>query len=459
VVERLLALGAEASDYEYLGIHKIEDRTSLLSITSARQGIAFSARRAAAKGGRYLPPADVRIDVVFITCGDADLGERWDCLRLSTADSLGRPVAPLTYSSGPKTYRNALGATWTASRVTATYRFVDLSNGFTVRYSGGDDTEFTEVVPASKVRADLLWDLPLTNAAREAAKEAEKAAAKATLDAEPDPPALLIGALDSTDAGWNVTSLTQGYTWTNCTLIAGGFSAALEPLEPGVRIPVARPDAIIRSQRAVVRCSAKGRTYDGLVPAKFVIAVERADADGWRIHNLTDWGWSNCEAAFGTARAPLLGFVQPRSTVSVRRADFTPNVDSSEDPSSMTLSCATGGVRVSAIQTLTAEPQAPRERSTSVRRVGGEILEPRKLKHVKPEYPPIARSARVQGVVEVEVEVGQNGKVLTAKTVRSIPLLDQAALDAVRQWEFAPTVVDGAPVTILMTVKVEFALP
>jgi TonB family protein len=91
-------------------------------------------------------------------------------------------------------------------------------------------------------------------------------------------------------------------------------------------------------------------------------------------------------------------------------------------------------------------------------RVGGTIKAPQRLKHVPPVYPPIAQSARVQGVVIVEATIGTDGLVAGATVVRSIPLLDQAALDAVRQWEFAPTLLDGKPVPVIMTVTVSFTL-
>ena len=69
-------------------------------------------------------------------------------------------------------------------------------------------------------------------------------------------------------------------------------------------------------------------------------------------------------------------------------------------------------------------------------RVGGRIKPPNKIKDVKPVYPAIAQSARVAGAVTIEATIGADGKVIDAKVVRSIPLLDQAALDAVRQWEY-----------------------
>jgi TonB family protein len=89
-------------------------------------------------------------------------------------------------------------------------------------------------------------------------------------------------------------------------------------------------------------------------------------------------------------------------------------------------------------------------------RVGGRIMPPKKIKDVQPVYPAIAQSARVSGVVTIEATIGADGKVIDAKVVRSIPLLDQAALDAVRQWEYLPTMLNGLPVPVLMTVKITF---
>ena len=91
-------------------------------------------------------------------------------------------------------------------------------------------------------------------------------------------------------------------------------------------------------------------------------------------------------------------------------------------------------------------------------RVGGNIKPPTKIKDVKPVYPPIAQSARVQGIVIVEATIGVDGMVQEAKVLRSIPLLDAAALEAVRQWQFTPTLLNGVPVPVIMTVTVNFTL-
>jgi len=91
-------------------------------------------------------------------------------------------------------------------------------------------------------------------------------------------------------------------------------------------------------------------------------------------------------------------------------------------------------------------------------RVGGNIPPPTKTKHVNPEYPAIAQSARVQGVVIIEAIIGPDGHVQDQRILRSIPLLDQAALDAVKQWEFTPVLLNGSPVAVIMTVTVQFTL-
>jgi TonB family protein len=89
-------------------------------------------------------------------------------------------------------------------------------------------------------------------------------------------------------------------------------------------------------------------------------------------------------------------------------------------------------------------------------RPGGRIMPPKKIKDVAPVYPRIAQSAGVTGTVTIEATIGADGKVIDAKVLKSIPLLDQAALDAVQQWEYLPTMLNGVPVPIVITVKVNF---
>jgi protein TonB len=102
-------------------------------------------------------------------------------------------------------------------------------------------------------------------------------------------------------------------------------------------------------------------------------------------------------------------------------------------------------------------PEAPRP-GVEPQRVGGLIKEPKKLKDVAPVYPPLAVSSRLEGVVILECVLDTRGRVQEAKVLRGPPLLDQAALDAVRQWVYSTTLVDGMPVPVILTVTVNFRL-
>jgi periplasmic protein TonB len=102
-------------------------------------------------------------------------------------------------------------------------------------------------------------------------------------------------------------------------------------------------------------------------------------------------------------------------------------------------------------------PEAPPAVMEPVR-VGGQIQPPRKLRHVAPEYPDLALSSRVQAVVILEATIGRAGQVNEVHVLRGHPLLDEAALEAVRQWAYVPTLLNGIPVPVVMTVTVNFRL-
>jgi TonB family protein len=88
-------------------------------------------------------------------------------------------------------------------------------------------------------------------------------------------------------------------------------------------------------------------------------------------------------------------------------------------------------------------------------RVGGPITPARRLGN--PEYPIEAQAAGIAGIVIAEIVVDEQGLVTDARILRSIPLLDDAALRAVREWRYAPTIVNGRAVPIKMTVTVNFS--
>ena len=113
---------------------------------------------------------------------------------------------------------------------------------------------------------------------------------------------------------------------------------------------------------------------------------------------------------------------------------------------------------VSASHVASVFAQEPRPVDGGAFRVGGSIKPPAKTKDMKPVYPAMAKQLKVQGVVIIEATIGVDGRVTNAKILRSIRLLDDAALIAVKAQEFKPTVLNGKPVPIIMTIPINFTM-
>jgi TonB family protein len=91
-------------------------------------------------------------------------------------------------------------------------------------------------------------------------------------------------------------------------------------------------------------------------------------------------------------------------------------------------------------------------------RVGGEIASSNVIDKVVPQYPREAKAARIQGVVSLAVRIGKDGHVTNATVISGDPILAQAALEAVRQWLYRPTLLNGSPVEVDTQVDVNFTL-
>ncbi len=102
-------------------------------------------------------------------------------------------------------------------------------------------------------------------------------------------------------------------------------------------------------------------------------------------------------------------------------------------------------------------PDAPPPPATPVR-VGGGVREPRRVSAVPPVYPDLAVKARMQGTVVVEATINERGRVVNVSLVQGAPLLTDAALEAVKKWVYTPTLVNGVPTPVIMTVTVHFRL-
>ena len=111
-------------------------------------------------------------------------------------------------------------------------------------------------------------------------------------------------------------------------------------------------------------------------------------------------------------------------------------------------------------------PTSPFDGSTQLRspsgrapvRVGGAVTAPRVISSQKGEYTAAAMAARVQGTVQIAALVDEQGRVADARVLRSLPLLDEAALAAAKQWVFTPGLLNGQPVPVLVTLEMEFNL-
>jgi protein TonB len=91
-------------------------------------------------------------------------------------------------------------------------------------------------------------------------------------------------------------------------------------------------------------------------------------------------------------------------------------------------------------------------------RPGGDIRPPAKLRHVAPAYPDVARAARVEGSVVLECTISPEGRTVDVRVLGGPPLLREAAAEAVQQWVYRPTLLNGVAVPVIMTVTVHFTL-
>jgi protein TonB len=121
-----------------------------------------------------------------------------------------------------------------------------------------------------------------------------------------------------------------------------------------------------------------------------------------------------------------------------------------------------GGILNSIIATPTAAPPPPPppppppapKRIT----VGGAVQQARMLRRVNPVYPPLAKSARIQGTVQLSAVIGKDGNIQELEVIEGHPMLIQAAMAAVQQWQYKPTLLNGQPVEVATQINVVFTL-
>jgi protein TonB len=116
-----------------------------------------------------------------------------------------------------------------------------------------------------------------------------------------------------------------------------------------------------------------------------------------------------------------------------------------------------GGVIGGVIGGVGGAPPPPKPTQTRIRQ-GGNVTAAKLMNKVQPMYPPLARQTRISGTVRLHAIIGKNGSVEQLEVMSGHPLLVQAALDAVRQWKYQPTTLNGEPVEVDTTIDVIFSL-
>jgi len=96
--------------------------------------------------------------------------------------------------------------------------------------------------------------------------------------------------------------------------------------------------------------------------------------------------------------------------------------------------------------------------NTAPIRVGGNVQQANLIKQPKPIYPPLAKAARVQGTVRFTAKIAKDGTIQELQLLSGPPLLVQAAQQAVSQWQYKPTLLNGDPVEVITTIDVNFTL-
>jgi TonB family protein len=153
-----------------------------------------------------------------------------------------------------------------------------------------------------------------------------------------------------------------------------------------------------------------------------------------------------------TVQASLMGFKSVQQELVLRAASNW------EQPITMQVGTLQETISVSAPR-MPVAGAATRAASGPVR-IGGNIRVPVKLVHVSPVYPPAMRDAGIEGVVPMEALIGRDGTVTSTRVASALvhPELAKSALDAVQQWKFSATLLNGEPVEVVMTVLVRFSL-
>ena len=105
-------------------------------------------------------------------------------------------------------------------------------------------------------------------------------------------------------------------------------------------------------------------------------------------------------------------------------------------------------------------PPKKEEKAAVVQRIkiGGSVQQARLIRQPKPVYPPLAKQARISGTVHLGAIIAKDGTIQKLEVISGHPLLVPAAIEAVKQWVYQPTLLNGEPVEVQTTIDVNFTL-
>jgi periplasmic protein TonB len=124
---------------------------------------------------------------------------------------------------------------------------------------------------------------------------------------------------------------------------------------------------------------------------------------------------------------------------------------------------AVGAIATDVVQAQRITPPKPIEKQSPAAiplqvRIGGKVQAAKLISQVMPVYPPLARQARISGIVRLEAVIGRDGRIKSLHVAGGHPLLVQAAIEAVKKWVYQPTLLNGEPVDVLTQIEVNFKL-
>ena len=190
----------------------------------------------------------------------------------------------------------------------------------------------------------------------------------------------------------------------------------------------------------------------GAAARETVIAPPRSGASGQAAGGTT--GGTTVVAPSAAPPAPAAAPNAPGSRPAAAPAPPAPSRNSPTATAGQPEATTTAAPLVEAVEPARSDPPPLVEPV----RIGGNVPRPPKIWNVTPEYPRLARLRRIQGIVILEVTVDRQGAVSNVSVLRSVEGLDEAAVEAVRQWRYEPTIVNGSAVSVVFTETVRFQI-